>query len=87
LREIGRAPYASINFVTAHDGFTLYDLCAYNDKHNDANREDNRDGANDNMSWNCGAEGETSSFEVNELRWRQRANLMATMFLSLVRTI
>jgi isoamylase len=82
-QDSGRAPYASINFVTAHDGFTLYDLCAYNDKHNDANREDNRDGANDNMSWNCGAEGETSSFEVNELRWRQRANLMATMFLSL----
>lgn len=85
--QLGRAPYASINFVTAHDGFTLYDLCAYNDKHNEANREDNRDGANDNMSWNCGAEGETSDFEVNELRWRQRANMMATMFLSLVRSL
>src|SRR6202030_244586 len=58
-QQDGRRPYASINFVTAHDGFTLNDLVSYNDKHNEANREDNRDGANDNASWNCGVEGPT----------------------------
>ena len=57
----GRRPYASINFITAHDGFTLYDLVSYNDKHNAANREDNRDGDSHNRSWNCGAEGDTKT--------------------------
>ena len=54
LQAIGRRPYASINFITAHDGFTLHDLVSYNEKHNEANGEDNRDGHNDNLSWNCG---------------------------------
>ncbi|HEV2778042.1 MAG TPA: glycogen debranching protein GlgX [Actinophytocola sp.] len=81
-QDDGRRPYASINFVTAHDGFTLTDLVSYNQKHNEANGEDNRDGANDNRSWNCGVEGPTSDEKVNELRARQRRNLIATMFLS-----
>jgi glycogen operon protein len=78
----GRAPYASINFVTCHDGFTLEDLVSYNDKHNQANGEDNRDGANDNNSWNCGAEGPTADAEVKKLRARQKRNLLATLLLS-----
>ncbi len=78
----GRRPVASINFVTAHDGFTLRDLVSYNEKHNDANGEDNRDGESHNRSWNCGAEGETDDREVNELRARQRRNLLATLMLS-----
>jgi isoamylase len=78
----GRTPFASINFVTAHDGFTLWDLTAYNDKHNEANGEENRDGTDDNRSWNCGVEGETDDPEVNELRMRQRRNLLTTLFLS-----
>jgi glycogen operon protein len=78
----GRAPYASINFVVAHDGFTLTDLVSYNDKHNEANGEDNRDGTTDNRSWNCGAEGPTDDAGVNELRARQRRNLLATVLLS-----
>ncbi|GAA1353032.1 glycogen debranching protein GlgX [Saccharothrix algeriensis] len=78
----GRRPYASVNFVTAHDGFTLNDLVSYNDKHNDANGEDGRDGADDNRSWNCGVEGPTDDPEVNELRARQRRNLLATLLLS-----
>jgi len=78
----GRKPSASINFVTAHDGFTLNDLVSYNDKHNDANGEDNRDGTNDNRSWNCGVEGPTQDPEVLELRRRQRRNLLATLLLS-----
>ncbi|MGB3440170.1 MAG: glycogen debranching protein GlgX [Actinophytocola sp.] len=78
----GRRPYASINFVTAHDGFTLNDLVTYNDKHNAANGEDNRDGANDNRSWNHGTEGPTDDDKVNELRARQRRNLMTTLLLS-----
>jgi glycogen operon protein len=78
----GRAPHASINFVTAHDGFTLRDLVSYNDKHNDANQEGNRDGENHNLSWNCGAEGATHDAEVLRLRDRQRRNLMATLLLS-----
>jgi isoamylase len=78
----GRHPYASINFVTAHDGFTLRDLVSYNTKHNEDNREDNRDGSNDNRSWNCGAEGETGDPGVNALRRRQMANLMSTLVLS-----
>ena len=78
----GRLPYASINFITAHDGFTLHDLVSYNEKHNEANGEDNRDGHNDNLSWNCGAEGETDNPEVPALRERQKRNFLATLFLS-----
>ncbi|MGE0609078.1 MAG: glycogen debranching protein GlgX [Pirellulales bacterium] len=78
----GRRPYASVNFVTAHDGFTLEDLVSYNHKHNEANGEDNRDGANDNQSWNCGAEGPTTDAAVLKLRARQKRNLMATLLLS-----
>ncbi|MDQ2586131.1 glycogen debranching protein GlgX [Saccharothrix yanglingensis] len=77
-----RRPWQSINFVTAHDGFTLRDLVSYNDKHNEANGEDNRDGTNDNRSWNCGAEGETDDAEVLALRARQARNLFATLLLS-----
>ena len=78
----GRRPYASINFVTAHDGFTLNDLVSYNDKHNEANGEDNRDGESHNRSWNCGVEGPTDDAEVNALRARQQRNFLATLFLS-----
>ncbi|MGQ0810081.1 MAG: glycogen debranching protein, partial [Nitrospiraceae bacterium] len=78
----GRRPYASINFVTAHDGFTLHDLVSYNQKHNEANQEDNRDGTDDNASWNCGAEGPTDDPAINELRERQKRNLLATLFFS-----
>ncbi len=78
----GRRPYASINFITAHDGFTLQDLVAYNDKHNEANKENNQDGASDNMSWNCGVEGPTGDAAVNALRERQKRNLMMTLLLS-----
>ena len=78
----GRRPYASINFVTAHDGFTLNDLVSYNDKHNEANGEENRDGESHNRSWNCGVEGPTDDPKVLELRARQRRNFLATMFLS-----
>ncbi|HWJ97246.1 MAG TPA: glycogen debranching protein GlgX, partial [Acidimicrobiales bacterium] len=81
-QDNGRRPYASINFVTAHDGFTLNDLVTYNHKHNEANGEDGRDGADDNRSWNCGVEGPTDDEEVLELRRRQRRNLMATLMLS-----
>ena len=78
----GRKPYASINFITAHDGFTLDDLVSYNDKHNQANGEDNKDGANDNDSWNMGAEGPTDDAAINELRERQTRNFLATLMLS-----
>jgi glycogen operon protein len=78
----GRHPYASINFVTCHDGFTLRDLVTYERKHNEANLEDNRDGSDDNRSWNCGVEGETDDPEVNELRDRQTRNVLATLLLS-----
>ena len=78
----GRRPYASINFVTAHDGFTLRDLVSYNEKHNEANGENNADGANDNRSWNCGAEGPTDDPQVNALRARQQRNFLTTLFLS-----
>ena len=78
----GRSPYASVNFVTAHDGFTLRDLVSYNEKHNEDNGEDNRDGADDNRSWNHGVEGETSDAGVLALRHRQAANLMAILCLS-----
>jgi glycogen operon protein len=78
----GRTPSASINFVTAHDGFTLADLTAYDEKHNEANGEDNNDGSNDDGSWNCGVEGPTDDPEVNELRARQRRNFLATLLLA-----
>jgi glycogen operon protein len=78
----GRRPHASVNFVTAHDGFTLQDLVSYNDKHNEANGEDNRDGTDDNRSWNCGAEGDTDDPQIKALRHRQKRNFLATLFLS-----
>jgi len=78
----GRRPVASINFVTAHDGFTLRDLVSYNEKHNEANLEDNRDGESHNRSWNCGAEGPTEDPDVNALRSRQQRNILTTLFLS-----
>jgi isoamylase len=80
--QSGRRPYASINFVTAHDGFTLADLVSYNEKHNEANGENNHDGENHNLSWNCGAEGPTNDRRILDLRARQRRNLMATLLLS-----
>ena len=78
----GADPFASINFVTAHDGFTLRDLVSYNEKHNEANGEDNRDGTDDNRSWNCGVEGPTDDPEILALRARQQRNFLATLFLS-----
>ncbi|HYT66952.1 MAG TPA: glycogen debranching protein GlgX [Vicinamibacterales bacterium] len=80
--QSGRRPYASINFITAHDGFTLADLVSYNDKHNEANGEHNADGERHNLSWNCGVEGETDNQRVGELRACQRRNFMATLLLS-----
>jgi len=78
----GRRPYASVNFVTAHDGFTLQDLVSYNEKHNEANGENNRDGNNDNRSWNCGAEGPTDDANIQALRAKQKRNFIATLLLS-----
>jgi glycogen operon protein len=78
----GRRPYASINFITCHDGFTLADLVSFNQKHNEANLEDNRDGENHNRSWNCGVEGPTDDASILALRRRQRRNLLATLLLS-----
>jgi len=78
----GRRPYASINFVTAHDGFTLRDLVSYNEKHNEANLDENRDGENHNRSWNCGVEGPTDDQQVRELRLRQMRNMLAALLLS-----
>jgi isoamylase len=78
----GRRPYASINFITAHDGFTLHDLVSYNEKRNDANGEGNQDGDSNNRSWNCGVEGPTDNPEVNALRARQKRNFLTTLFLS-----
>ena len=78
----GRHPSASVNFITAHDGFTLSDLVSYNDKHNEANLEDNRDGTDDNRSWNMGAEGETDDPAIIAARERQRRNFLATLILS-----
>jgi isoamylase len=78
----GREPFASINFITAHDGFTLADLVSYNDKHNGANLEDNQDGTDDNRSWNCGVEGDTDDPEVLALRGRQQRNFLTTLFVS-----
>jgi glycogen operon protein len=80
--QSGRRPYASINFITCHDGFTLHDLVSYNDKHNEANGEENRDGSNDNLSWNCGAEGPTDDPAIRSLRARQLRNFLATLVLS-----
>ena len=78
----GRRPSASVNFITAHDGFTLRDLVSYNQKHNEANGEENRDGTNDNESWNCGVEGPTTDASINALRARQQRNFLATLLLS-----
>ena len=78
----GRRPYASINFVTCHDGFTLTDLVSYNEKHNEANGEKNHDGDNNNLSWNCGTEGPTDDPKINALRERQRRNFLTTLFVS-----
>ncbi len=78
----GRKPYSSINFITAHDGFTLHDLTAYNEKHNLSNGEDNKDGMDNNLSWNCGIEGPTLDKSINDLRDKQKRNLMATLILS-----
>jgi len=78
----GRRPYASINFVTAHDGFTLHDLVSYSDKHNEANGEDNRDGHDHNLSWNCGVEGPTDDSVIKSLRSQQKRNFLATLFFS-----
>ena len=78
----GRRPWACVNLLTAHDGFTLNDLVTYNEKHNEANGEDNKDGSSDNRSWNCGVEGPTDDPEINTLRERQLRNLLATLLLS-----
>jgi glycogen operon protein len=77
-----RRPDASINFVTSHDGFTLNDLVSYNEKHNEANGDNNQDGDNNNMSWNCGAEGPTEDPKIDMLRRKQRRNFLTTLFLS-----
>jgi glycogen operon protein len=78
----GRKPYASINFVTCHDGFTLHDFVSFDNKHNEANGENNQDGTNDNYSWNCGVEGPTNDPAINGLRAQQKRNFMATLLLS-----
>ena len=78
----GRKPWASVNFITAHDGFTLHDLVSYNEKHNEANGEDNKDGSSNNLSWNCGAEGPTKDEAINALRERQKRNMLATLLFS-----
>jgi isoamylase len=77
-----RRPHASINFVTAHDGFTLHDLVSYNEKHNEANKEENRDGTNDNLSWNCGVEGPTDDSAIRALRQKKKRSILATLLLS-----
>lgn len=81
-KPTGRTPSASINFITSHDGYTLADLVSYQDTHNEANGEENRDGEKNNLSWNCGAEGPTQDEEINKLRRRQQRNFLATLFLS-----
>jgi glycogen operon protein len=81
-QDDNRRPTASINFITAHDGFTLHDLVSYNEKHNEANGENNQDGESHNRSWNCGAEGPTDKNEVLTLRKQQKRNLLSTLFLS-----
>jgi glycogen operon protein len=80
--HLGRRPSASVNFVTAHDGFTLHDLVSYNDKHNNANGEDGQDGSDNNLSWNHGAEGPTDDPDVRALRQRQVRNLLASLMFS-----
>ncbi|MBI5531181.1 MAG: glycogen debranching protein GlgX [Deltaproteobacteria bacterium] len=82
-RDDGRSAFNSINFVTCHDGFTLWDLVSYNQKHNEANQEGNRDGTDDNQSWNCGVEGETDDPDVNRLRWQIAKNHMCHLLFSL----
>jgi isoamylase len=82
FNNYGKKPSASVNFITAHDGFTLNDLVSYNEKRNDANGEDNQDGSSNNRSWNCGEEGATEDPEINRLRARQMRNLMATLLFS-----
>ena len=82
FNQRGRRPYASVNFVTAHDGFTLHDLVSYNDKHNEDNDENNQDGSNDNRSWNHGVEGPTEDPDINALRLRQMRNFFATLLFS-----
>jgi len=82
FNEQHRRPWSSVNFITAHDGFTLHDLVSYNEKHNEANGEDSNDGASNNRSWNCGVEGETDAEEINALRGQQKRNFLATLFLS-----
>ncbi|HYV36902.1 MAG TPA: glycogen debranching protein GlgX, partial [Gemmataceae bacterium] len=81
-QDNGRSPHASLNFITCHDGFSLHDLVSFNDKHNEANGEENRDGTNDNNSWNCGAEGPTADPAIKALRERQKRNFVATLLLS-----
>src|SRR5205814_5727918 len=81
-QDDGRHPYNSVNFVTAHDGFTLHDLVSYDEKHNEANGENNADGESHNRSWNCGAEGETEDPNVRACRAKQQRNLLTTLFLS-----
>lgn len=81
-QEDYRSPTASINFISAHDGFTLHDLVSYNDKHNEANKEDNNNGESHNRSWNCGIEGETSDKHITDLRNKQKRNFLTTLFLS-----
>lgn len=78
----GRRPWASVNFITAHDGFTLNDVVTYNEKHNEANGEDNQDGSNNNLSWNCGVEGPTDDPAINALRARQMRNMLGTLLLA-----
>ena len=78
----GRSPHASVNFIAAHDGFSLRDLVSYNEKHNEANGEENRDGHNNNLSWNCGVEGPSDDPEIKALRMRQTRNLLATLLFS-----
>jgi glycogen operon protein len=80
--QSGRSPYASINFVTCHDGFTLQDLVSYDQKHNEANGENNRDGSDNNLSWNCGVEGPTDDPQISALREKQKRNFIATLLLS-----
>ena len=82
FNHLGRRPWACVNFITAHDGFTLNDLVTYNDKHNEANGEENKDGSSDNRSWNCGAEGPTADAAINSVRERQMRNFLATLLLS-----
>src|ERR1051325_857481 len=82
LTTDSRKPWASVNFITAHDGFTLNDVVSYDDKHNEANGEDNRDGHLDNRSWNHGAEGRTDDPEIIALRERQKRNMLSTLLLS-----